>query len=75
MSRIGKYPRGEDHPGAKLSQADAETILKSALGASVLASRFGVCDSYVRAIRRGNRWRCLQEGLSGPSEGGCSEIL
>lgn len=48
---------GEDHGAAKLSEADARTVLKNRSSpAGELAARFGVGKSTIYAIWAGRRW-------------------
>jgi hypothetical protein len=47
------HPRGEDHPGTKLSTMQALSILESSDTTAALARKFGVSESLVRGIRKG----------------------
>jgi transcriptional regulator with XRE-family HTH domain len=49
--------RGADHPNAKLTQEQVDTIRESRLGPSELARRFGVSKATVSLIRRNVSWR------------------
>jgi hypothetical protein len=52
-----RFRWGEDHGNAKLSEADARTILKNrSAGAGELAARFSVSEATVYAIWAGRRW-------------------
>jgi hypothetical protein len=62
MARDGKYPRGSDHPGAKLTEKAVLWLLKTRESSKRVAKVLGVGDSHVRAIRRGVKWGWLQRG-------------
>jgi hypothetical protein len=46
-----KWPKGERHPTARLSDADVETIRTSAEKNTVLAERYGVHRQYISRIK------------------------
>lgn len=52
----GRYPGGEDHPAAVLTQEQARAIRASAGSSRYVARRFGVSHTTILDIRRGNRW-------------------
>lgn len=58
-----RFRWGEDHGNAKLSEADARTILKNrSADAGELAARFSVSKATVYAIWAGRRWGHLNPG-------------
>jgi len=62
-------PRGEDHPNAKLTTAEAKTIrsLGGKVSRAKLAEVYGISPPEVSRIQNGTRWRCLS---SAPGEDG-----
>jgi hypothetical protein len=70
MPREGSYPRGERHPGHKLTQAQVEWIRKTREVSTIIAKKLGIDDSHVRAIRRGCKWEWLREAARPPLAGG-----
>ena len=51
--------RGENHPGAKLSEQDVQDIRASIASGernSRIARRYGVCDATIRLIETGKNW-------------------
>lgn len=51
--------KGEKHPNARLTEAQARVIKISSEPVYVLAARYGVSRSIVDAIKRGRTWRHL----------------
>jgi len=46
-------PRGESHPGAKLTDAQVKEIRESSLSSYRLAKNYGVSATHIRRLRRG----------------------
>ncbi len=66
------YPRGEDHPQARLSNADRAEIRRlyaaGAISQAAIAERFGVCQSHVsRIVRRFRKPRKTAAPVLGPT--------
>lgn len=55
--RNGIYPRGENHPRAKLKKADISIIKASPKSGHQLAREYGVSPATINAARRGDSWR------------------
>lgn len=62
----GTHNRGERHPLAKLTEAEARQILnlKGKERQVDIAKRFGISKTQVSAIQTGQKWQWLQEGES-----------
>ena len=56
-ARHGTLLRGEQVSGAKLTEDDARRILLSTSPSRAIAAEIGVADSYVRKIRRREKWK------------------
>ncbi len=69
-ARAGRIPHGERHWNSRLTEAQAEAILSSALAAPVLARRYHVSVATINAIRSGHRWRYLRESRGPASRAG-----
>jgi hypothetical protein len=59
LAALGRYPHGEEHWNAKLSEAAARHILHSARPAPDLASEFHVSRGTINGIRARRTWRHL----------------
>lgn len=63
-NRRRRHAHGEKSPRAKLTEADARTILslyrKDGITAKAIAARYGISDSTVQHIAYGTRWSHLQ---------------
>jgi hypothetical protein len=59
MARVGRYPRGEAHPGARLTN-DLVRELRALRGAGMtwreLAAHADVADATVRKVIAGQTW-------------------
>lgn len=53
--RMGMYLRGEYHPMAKLSDADARAMRQSGLSAGKAAARYGISKTQAHRILKGQR--------------------
>ena len=51
---------GTDHPGSKLTEADALYILSTPKHTRGLAQKFGVSNSRISSVRKGLTWKHLQ---------------
>lgn len=60
----GRSPKGQRHPGAKLTEDDVRRIRERVRGdgctQTAVAEEFGVCRSTVSQIVSGRRWQHLQ---------------
>jgi DNA-binding GntR family transcriptional regulator len=55
--REGKYPRGSEHPQAKLNERIVKFIRESGDTIGELARRFGVCRKTLRKAKNGEHWK------------------
>lgn len=55
------YARGETHHSAKLTRAQAASILADGRSNVAIAAEYGVSGKTVGQIKRGLTWKCLQE--------------
>jgi len=58
----GHYSVGEKHPNAKITESIAREILASKQPAKIMAEKFGISESQIKNIRRGEQWKHLQNG-------------
>ncbi|MEQ1491720.1 MAG: HNH endonuclease, partial [Terricaulis sp.] len=56
----GRQVKGESHPFAKLTEAQAQAILDDPRGTHALARQYGVGVTSVRSIRTGKTWKHLR---------------
>jgi hypothetical protein len=64
MVAKGRQARGERAGGAKLTTVLATKVLTAAGPQHEIAKRFGINQSQVSRIKRGERWALLREGVN-----------
>ena len=60
----GRQVRGEAHPWAKLTEAQAQAILDDPRGTHAVARSFGIGVTSVRSIRTGATWKHLRRRVA-----------
>lgn len=60
----GTYALGEAHPMAKITASDAIYIYKSKEKGIDLAKKYGLAPSKISAIRLGQTWKSVTQGIS-----------